>query len=251
LVPPFVAALHENATLNVGARRRTQHPSFGGSAASRCGSFRAALLLAALSTGHKIGLGLVGAAFVGFALVSAFLLPSLRPDFPARRGLPAFLTVSVALFVGMMFAVFFFGREPSEGHAAEAAPATQPAPPPPPPPATTAPTTTQGTTTSAATTTKSASPTQKSVSVSETEWKIALPSTTLTAGKYTFDLKNDGHIPHDLTINGPGVSNQKTPVISPGKTAKLTVELKSGSYDFYCSVPGHKQAGMDVKVMVS
>jgi uncharacterized cupredoxin-like copper-binding protein len=89
------------------------------------------------------------------------------------------------------------------------------------------------------------------VSVSETEWKVALPSTTLAAGKYTFDLKNDGHIPHDLTINGPGVSNQKTPVINPGKTAKLTVELKGGSYDFYCSVPGHKAAGMDVKVTVS
>ena len=208
------------------------------------------MLLAALSTGHKIGLGLVGAAFVGFAILSAFVIPAFRPDFPGRRGLPAFLTVSVALFVGMMFAVFFFGREPSESHAAEGATATQSAPPPP-PPATTAPTTTQSTNTGATTTTKSAAPTQKSVSVSETEWKIALPSTTLTAGKYTFDVKNAGHIPHDLTINGPGVSNQKTSLIDAGKSAKLTVELKSGSYDFYCSVPGHKQAGMDVKVTVS
>ncbi|MGN6430705.1 MAG: plastocyanin/azurin family copper-binding protein [Gaiellaceae bacterium] len=209
------------------------------------------MLLAALSTGHKIGLGLVGAAFVGFALVSAFLIPSFRPDFPGRRGLPAFLTVSVALFVGMMFAVFFFGREPSEGHAAQAANTTQPSPPPPPPPATTAPTTTQSTTTTPSTTNKSTTAAPKSVSVSETEWKIALPSTSLTAGKYTFDVKNDGHIPHDLTINGPGVSNGKTPLINPGKSAKLAVELKSGSYDFYCSVPGHKAAGMDVKVTVS
>ena len=203
------------------------------------------MLLAALSTGSKIGLGLVGAAFVGFALVSAFLIPSVRPDFPGRRGLPAFLTVSVALFVGMMFAVFFFGREPSEGHAAEGATTAQPPPPPPPPAATT----TQNTTTAPTTTAAPATP--KSVSVSETEWKVALPSTTLAAGKYTFDVKNAGQIPHDLTINGPGVSNQKTPLINAGKSAKLTVQLKSGSYDFYCSVPGHKQAGMDVKVTVS
>jgi len=209
------------------------------------------VLLAALSTGHKIGLGLVGAAFVGFALVSAFLIPAYRPDFPGKRGLPAFLTVTAALFVGMMFAVFFFGREPSEGHAAAAANTTQASPPPPPPPATTAPTTTQATTTAASTTTKSTTAAPKSVSVSEAEWKIALPSTTLTAGKYTFDVKNDGHIPHDLTVNGPGVSNQKTSLINPGKSAKLAVELKSGSYDFYCSVPGHKAAGMDVKVTVS
>jgi uncharacterized cupredoxin-like copper-binding protein len=40
-------------------------------------------------------------------------------------------------------------------------------------------------------------------------------------------------------------------VIDAGKTAKLSVDLKSGTYDFYCSVPGHKQAGMDVKVKVS
>jgi uncharacterized cupredoxin-like copper-binding protein len=203
------------------------------------------LLLAALSTGSKIGLGLVGAAFVGFALASAFLIPAFRPDFPGRRGLPAFLTVTVALFVAMMFAVFFFGREPSEGQAAEGASATETSPPPPPPPAATS---TQSTTTAPTTTN---APAPKSVSVSETEWKIALPSTTLAAGKYTFEVKNDGQIPHDLTINGPGVDNEKTPVFNPGKTEELIVELKTGSYDFYCSVPGHKQAGMDVKVKVS
>jgi uncharacterized cupredoxin-like copper-binding protein len=203
------------------------------------------VLLAALTTGHKIGLGLVGAAFVGFALASAFLIPAFRPEFPSRRGLPAFLTLTAALFVGMMFAVFFFGREPSEGHAAEAAKTTQPSPP------TQSTTTTKSTSTAASTTTTSAKAATKSVSVSETEWKVTLPSTTVAAGKYAFVVKNDGHIPHDLTINGPGVSNQRTPLINPGKTATLSVELKSGSYDFYCSVPGHKQAGMDVKVTVS
>ena len=207
------------------------------------------MLLAALSTGSKIGLGLVGAAFVGFALASAFLIPAFRPDFPGRRGLPAFLTVTVALFVAMMFAVFFFGREPSEGHAAEAT-ATETSHPPPPPAATTTRSTTTAPTTTTAPAPKSVS-VSKSVSVTETEWKIALPSTTLTAGKYKFEVKNDGQIPHDLTINGPGVDNTKTPVFNPGKTEELTVELKTGSYDFYCSVPGHKQAGMDVKIKVS
>jgi uncharacterized cupredoxin-like copper-binding protein len=47
------------------------------------------------------------------------------------------------------------------------------------------------------------------------------------------------------------VDNKKTPVIGPGKTADLTVTLKSGSYDVYCSVPGHKAAGMDATVKVS
>jgi len=213
------------------------------------------VLLAALSTGHKVGLGLVGLAFVLFALASAFLLPRIRPDYPGRRGLPAFLTVSVALFVGMMFAVFFFGREPSESHAAPGSTAVSTETTAPTAPTTTATTTT--TTTASTTTAPSASvpttaPTApKSVPVAEVEFKIELPSTNLSPGAYTFDLTNKGHVGHDLVFNGPGVSNEKTPVIDPGKTAKLTVDLKSGTYDVYCSVPGHKQAGMDVKVKVS
>jgi uncharacterized cupredoxin-like copper-binding protein len=213
------------------------------------------VLLAALSTGHKVGLGLVGLAFVLFALASAFLLPRIRPDYPGRRGLPAFLTVSVALFVGMMFAVFFFGREPSESHAAAGSTAVSTETTAPTAPTTTATTTT--TTTASTTTAPSASvpttaPTApKSVPVAEVEFKIELPSTNLSPGAYTFDLTNKGHVGHDLVFNGPGVGNEKTPVIDPGKTAKLTVDLKSGTYDVYCSVPGHKQAGMDVKVKVS
>jgi uncharacterized cupredoxin-like copper-binding protein len=211
------------------------------------------VLIAALSTGHKVGLGLVGLAFVVFALISAFLLPALRPDYPGRRGLPAFLTLSVTLFVGMMFAVFFFGREPSEGHAAAGSTATSATTPSETStPSTTAPSTTESTTTAPAASVPTTAPTApKSVPVTEVEFKIELPSTTLSPGTYTFDLTNKGTVGHDLVFNGPGVSNEKTPVIDPGKTAQLTVDLKSGTYDVYCSVPGHKAAGMDVKVKVS
>jgi plastocyanin len=216
------------------------------------------VLLAALSTGHKLGLGLVGLAFVVFALVSAFLIPALRPDYPSRRGLPAFLTLTVALFVGMMFAVFFFGREPSESRAqggSTAAGSTAPstaAPAPTTTPSSTASTTTQTTTPTPSASVPTTPPTApKSVPVTESEFKIVLPSESLSAGSYTFDLTNKGAISHDLVVNGPGVSNEKTPLIGPRKTAQLTVDLKSGTYDLYCSVPGHKQAGMDLKLKVS
>lgn len=74
--------------------------------------------------------------------------------------------------------------------------------------------------------------------------------TTLAAGTYTFNVTNAGPTAHNLTINGPGVDNQATSTFTGG-TQKLTVTLSSGTYDFYCSVPGHKQAGMDVNVTVS
>jgi uncharacterized cupredoxin-like copper-binding protein len=213
------------------------------------------VLLAALSTGYKVGLGLVGLAFIVFALVSAFVIPAFRPDYPGRRGLPAFLTLSVALFVGMMCAVFFFGREPAEGNAAEAGSsvaATTAAAPTTAATQTTTATTTRATSTSATTTAASpASKPPQKVAVTESEFKIELPSQSLKAGAYEFDLENKGKIAHDLVVKGPGVNDEKTPVIDSGKTAVLKVDLKSGTYELYCSVPGHKQAGMDVKVTVS
>jgi uncharacterized cupredoxin-like copper-binding protein len=177
-------------------------------------------VLAALSTGHKIGLLAVAGVFIVYALSSSFLFPRLRPNYPGR-GLGWFVVVTVVIFLGMLSAVEFFGREATEVKAKAATAATTPA---------------GG---------------AKTVQVSETEFKITLPSTALSPGSYTFDLKNEGKIGHDLTIDGPGVSNQKTPIINGGQTTTLKVTLQKGTYDFYCSVPGHKQAGMDVKVAVS
>src|SRR6266446_376191 len=67
-------------------------------------------MLFALSTGHQIGLAGTGAAFILFALVSSFVLPSRYPNFPgSRRNL--YLVVSVAFFLAMLGAVLVFGRE--------------------------------------------------------------------------------------------------------------------------------------------
>ncbi len=73
--------------------------------------------------------------------------------------------------------------------------------------------------------------------------------TKLDPGTYTFNVKNTSATGHNLTINGPGVDNQATPTFSDGSRS-LTVTLKNGTYEFYCSVPGHKEAGMDVDVTV-
>jgi uncharacterized cupredoxin-like copper-binding protein len=185
-------------------------------------------VLLALSTWHKIGLAGVGAVFIVFALASSFLFPRYRPSYPAGR-LGWFIVVTLALFVGMLAAVEIFGAEPAEKAAAE----------------------NEGSSSSSTTSSIASGGAGQTVQVAEKEFKIMLPSTTLKPGSYTFDLSNDGKIPHDLTIDGPGVSNSKTPVINGGQHATLKVKLTAGTYDFYCSVPGHKQLGMDVKVRVA
>jgi uncharacterized cupredoxin-like copper-binding protein len=59
-------------------------------------------------------------------------------------------------------------------------------------------------------------------------------------GKVTFIFKNIGHVLHDFSIHG-----KKTPLIQPGKTAKLVVTFtKKGKSGYLCTVPGHAQAGM-------
>jgi uncharacterized cupredoxin-like copper-binding protein len=92
----------------------------------------------------------------------------------------------------------------------------------------------------------------KTVNVSEKEYSIALAGgNKLTAGRYTFAVDNTGKIQHDLTIEGDGIKETKTPLIDAGQSKNLEVDLKPGTYTFYCSVPGHEQLGMKAKVTVA
>jgi uncharacterized cupredoxin-like copper-binding protein len=196
----------------------------------------------ALSTGNEIGLGVTALVFILFALASSFLFPRFRPDYPGR-GLLAFIVVAFVFFFGMLTAVEVFGAE--EEPKAEGAPAettTTPAETTTTEQATTAETTTQATTTTAT------APAATKVQVDETEFKITLGSTALKAGEITFEVKNDGKIPHDLAIKETG---DKTKLISAGGTVELKVTLKPGKYELYCSVPGHEAAGMKLNVTVS
>ena len=84
-------------------------------------------VVAGLTTGHQIGLGVSALIFIGFALVSAMAIPRKRPDFPGRT-LPAFVIACVVLFVGMMAAVEVFGVEEEKAEAetpGKTEPATQ------------------------------------------------------------------------------------------------------------------------------
>jgi nitrite reductase (NO-forming) len=59
-------------------------------------------------------------------------------------------------------------------------------------------------------------------------------------GTVTFEVTNAGSLVHDFAIHG-----QKTPLIRPGETARLTVRFERPSnYRYICTVPGHAQAGM-------
>ena len=67
------------------------------------------LLGAELSTGHEIGLIVVAAMFIAFALASSFLVPRYKPDFPGPNGIGVFAIASIVMFLLMVGAINFFG----------------------------------------------------------------------------------------------------------------------------------------------
>jgi membrane associated rhomboid family serine protease len=62
-----------------------------------------------LPLGHEIGLIVVAAIFIAFALVASFLVPRYKPDFPGPNGLSTFVIASIVMFGLMVAAVNFFG----------------------------------------------------------------------------------------------------------------------------------------------
>jgi plastocyanin len=84
----------------------------------------------------------------------------------------------------------------------------------------------------------------------------ALMYSTMTlsapAGKVTIDFTNDSVVPHNVSVqkgtSGPNIA--ATPTFDKG-TKSITMNLTPGTYTYYCSVPGHRQAGMVGTLKVS
>ncbi|MGH2980107.1 MAG: c-type cytochrome [Solirubrobacterales bacterium] len=60
------------------------------------------------------------------------------------------------------------------------------------------------------------------------------------AGKVTIESQNDSSVPHNIALKG----GPEGEIVQGGKTSTITADLKPGKQTFYCSVPGHEQAGM-------
>jgi plastocyanin len=88
------------------------------------------------------------------------------------------------------------------------------------------------------------------VTAVETDFHIALSKKTFTPGTYVFLVENKGGTTHSLTITGPGLKNAASPNINPGQHTTLKVTFKTGKYDVFCPVPGHKELGMNVNLSV-
>jgi uncharacterized cupredoxin-like copper-binding protein len=60
------------------------------------------------------------------------------------------------------------------------------------------------------------------------------------AGKVKFVLPNEGAAEHDFSIDDLGIQVN----MPAGATQTLEADLPAGTYEYYCNIPGHKDAGM-------
>ncbi len=76
---------------------------------------------------------------------------------------------------------------------------------------------------------------------------LAFDQKTATAksGSVTIDFDNKQALSHDVKVeDSSGQELGGTDLVSSG-TANATVDLQPGTYTFFCSVPGHREAGME------
>jgi plastocyanin len=72
---------------------------------------------------------------------------------------------------------------------------------------------------------------------------------TANAGQVKLESQNKSAVDHDISIEGNGV-DEHGKVVKNGATSEVDVDLKPGNYTFFCSVPGHREAGMEGKLTV-
>lgn len=70
------------------------------------------------------------------------------------------------------------------------------------------------------------------------------------AGTVTITMANMSPLEHNVTVAEGSKVLGATPTFKGGSKT-LTLKLKPGKYVFYCSVPGHRQAGMEGTLNVS
>jgi plastocyanin len=79
--------------------------------------------------------------------------------------------------------------------------------------------------------------------------KFEQTEVSATAGSITIDFTNMSSISHDVMIEGNGASGGTDQITD--STTSTTVDLEPGTYTFFCSVDGHRAAGMEGTLTVN
>ncbi len=180
----------------------------------------------------KVPYYIAGGLLVAWALFLALGLGRANPSFPstvgAQRAVMAISAVLVLATVSMAVAT-------SGGSSAKATSAK----------ATVAPITQTGREAASGSGTSSL----KEEADPEGQLRYTTKNLSAKAGTVTISFANMSPLMHNMTIAQGTTVLGATPTFQGG-TKTLTLNLKPGTYVFYCSVPGHRAAGMEGKLTV-
>jgi len=84
----------------------------------------------------------------------------------------------------------------------------------------------------------------------EGQLKYDTTSLTATAGAVSIAFTNQSSLGHNVTVESSSGSVVGSTPTFQGGSKTLSLSLKAGTYKFYCSVPGHRQAGMEGTITV-
>jgi plastocyanin len=86
----------------------------------------------------------------------------------------------------------------------------------------------------------------KVAAVPDTGLAYTTDQATVKAGNLTIDFENPQTLTHDVAIeDDQGNEVGKTELIAEGSTTAQVGNVKPGEYTFYCTVPGHREGGME------
>jgi plastocyanin len=85
----------------------------------------------------------------------------------------------------------------------------------------------------------------------EDQLKYNKTSLTAKAGKVSIDFTNMASLEHNMTIESSSHAIVGHTPTFDGGARTLSLNLKPGIYKFFCSVPGHRMAGMEGTLTVT
>jgi uncharacterized cupredoxin-like copper-binding protein len=179
----------------------------------------------------KVPFYIAGGVLVVWALGVSLAVGMRNPSFPGTPGVErAVMAVSAALvLLAVSMAVVTSGGSTEKATAAP----------------TTAPATSTGNQAAAG----SGASSLKEEADPGGQLSFTAKSLSAKAGAVRIDFANASPLPHNMTIAQGTKVLGATPTFQGGAKT-VTLALTPGTYTFYCSVPGHRQAGMEGKLTV-
>jgi plastocyanin len=204
----------------------------------------------------KVPFYICGGLLVLWALIVSLGLGLRNPRFPGNeQGQRSVIAVTVVLVLAALSTAVITSGGAKASAAGPHTYTTHETPPPTPGAAPAAPASSEPASSSSSTASApaaTAAAPSGAVALATVPNQIAYDTKSLSAkaGKVTITMTNSSSLEHNVTIAQGSKVLGATPTFSGGSRS-ITLQLKPGTYTFYCSVPGHRAAGMEGTLKVS